>query len=169
MFVVLINQNYYKMTKQDLIRTAKVTLTDRGERTIKGDVVKTMIIEFETGYRSEWCWTVEEDCTPDLISYRIGVDAANAYAELHKNCAKTPCEDCMQEITDAIKSSDFAYARFKSSGLGNYYSIYHRNDDSPTGVKLASSCSEETWEKVSSETKNAHNYFSPTESKMTAR
>ena len=57
------------MTKQDLIKTAKVTLTDKGQRSMKGAIIKTMVIEFETGYRFEWDWAYEKDCTPERIAY----------------------------------------------------------------------------------------------------
>ena len=157
------------MTKQELIKTAKVTLTDKGRRSRKGEVIKTMIIEFETGYRFEWDWAFKKDWTHDSIAYRTEVAASNAYSELHKNCSGTPCADCMQKIYYAVNNPKFKYARFQLSGLGNYYNLYHKDDSSPTGVSLVGSCSEKIWEKVSRETGNSHNYLSPTENKMTTR
>jgi len=157
------------MTKQDLIKTAKVTLTDKGQRSMKGAIIKTMVIEFETGYRFEWDWAYEKDCTPERIAYHTENAAYNAYVEIHKNCSKTPCKECMQKIYDAISSPNFKYARFIESGLGNYYNLYHKDDTSPTGVSLVGGCSEKIWEQVSKETGNSHNYYSPTENKMTAR
>jgi hypothetical protein len=157
------------MEKKDLIQTAKVTITDKGLRSNKGSVISTMVIEFETGYRFEWDWAYEKDCTPERIAYHIENGAINAFQELHKNCSESPCKACMQKVCNAINSTNFKYARFTPSELGNYYNIYHNDNTSPTGVSLVSGCSEKIWEQVSKETRNSHNYLSPTENKMSAR
>lgn len=70
---------------------------------------------------------------------------------------------------EKIAHSNFAYARFQSSGLGNYYNIYWKSDLSPTGVELVGGCDEQEWESISKATGNSHNYYSPTENRMSAR
>jgi len=64
---------------------------------------------------------------------------------------------------------DFAYARFKTGGLGDYYHLYLKDIHSPTGVSQAGGCSVEEWERLSKATGNEHNYLSPTEDLRTAR
>ncbi len=71
-------------------------------------------------------------------------------------------------ISEKIAHKNFAYARFQPSGLGNYYNIYWKSPVSPTGVESVGGCSEEEWETISKATGNSHNYYSPTECKMTA-
>jgi len=153
----------------ELIKSAKVTLIDKGKRSRNGDIIRTMIIEFETGYRTEWDWVFPENCTPEKIAHQIEHNAYNAYRELHKDCSQSPCNSCMQGILNNINSPNFAYARFTPCGLGNYYKIYHRDNTSPTGVILAGGCSEKIWEQISKKTGNSHNYYSPSENKMSAR
>lgn len=70
---------------------------------------------------------------------------------------------------EKISHSNFAYARFQNSTLGNYYTIYWKSQLSPSGVESVGGCSETEWEIISKATGNSHNYYSPTENKMTAR
>jgi hypothetical protein len=67
-----------------------------------------------------------------------------------------------------IAHPNFAYARFNPSELGNYYNIYWRSEQSPTGVELVGGCSVPEWEEASKASGNSHNYLSPTEGKRTA-
>lgn len=62
-----------------------------------------------------------------------------------------------------LKSSEFAYARFRPSGLGNYYSIYKKDLTSPTAVSLAFGLSEEDWDRLSKEAKRSNQYLAPGE------
>ena len=70
---------------------------------------------------------------------------------------------------EKIGNPNFAYLRFQSSIYGNFYNIYWRSKLSPTGVELVGGCSESEWESISKETGNSHNYYSPTENRMSAR
>lgn len=68
-----------------------------------------------------------------------------------------------REIIDFIKSTDFAYARFKPSGLGDYYSLYKKDPSSPTGVSLAFGLEVEQWERLSKEAGRSNQYLAPSE------
>ena len=68
-----------------------------------------------------------------------------------------------REIIDFIKSSEFAYARFKFSGLGDYYSLYKKDESSPTGVSLAFGIEVEQWERLSKEAGRSNQYLGPSE------
>lgn len=70
---------------------------------------------------------------------------------------------------DIIKHPDFAYARFQPSGLGNYYNLYWRSSESPTGIELAGGCSEEEWERLSKLAGKQTQYLSPTENRCSAK
>ena len=70
---------------------------------------------------------------------------------------------------EKIAHSNFAYARFQKNSGGNYYNIYWRSQLSPTGVELIGGCTESEWETISKATSNSHNYYSPTENRMSAR
>lgn len=72
-------------------------------------------------------------------------------------------------VAEKIAHSNFAYARFQPGTLGNYYNLYWKSQLSPTGVELIGGCTETEWETISNATGNSHNYYSPTENKMTAR
>lgn len=71
-------------------------------------------------------------------------------------------------VYEKITHKNFAYARFQNSSYGNYYNIYWKSQPSPTGVELVGGCTESEWETISKQTGNTHNYYSPTENKMTA-
>ncbi len=64
---------------------------------------------------------------------------------------------------ELIAHENFAYARFRNSGLGDYYTIYWKSPVSPTGVESVGGCNVEEWEAISKQTGNSHNYLSPTE------
>lgn len=64
---------------------------------------------------------------------------------------------------ELVKHPNFAYARLKASMSGNYYSIYWKDSESPTGVDLVGSCPEWEWEAISRKHGVSHHYLSPTE------
>ena len=65
--------------------------------------------------------------------------------------------------SELIGHENFAYARFKPSGLGNYYQLYWRSPESPTGVESVGGVTEAEWEKISKALGKSHCYLSPTE------
>ena len=93
------------------------------------------------------------------------VTKGNKYAE-----ESDKFRDSYKNLSPAEKIAhpNFKYSRFQNSGLGNYYNIYWKNNQSPTGVELVGGCDEKEWETISKETGNQNNYLSPTENKMTA-
>jgi len=72
-------------------------------------------------------------------------------------------------LSEKMAHANFAYARFQPSTLGNYYNLYWKSQQSPTGVELIGGCSESDWEAIGKATGNSHNYYSPTENRMSAR
>lgn len=64
---------------------------------------------------------------------------------------------------EKIAHKDFAYARFQFSSYGNYYNIYWRSSESPTGVEQVGGCDEKEWERLSTELGKSNQYLSPTE------
>jgi hypothetical protein len=91
------------------------------------------------------------------ISELLKTESENkARAEYYKNRNRlTPDQ--------IISHKDFAYARFISSSLGNYYSLYLRDEYSPTGRSLAGSCNESVWEELSVRYNQQNNYLAPGE------
>ena len=70
-----------------------------------------------------------------------------------------------------LTSSNFAYARYKRHyedwaikewGAG-YYCIYHKSDDSPTGVVSVGSMTIDEWEELGKVASKSNSYLSPTE------
>jgi len=96
-------------------------------------------------------------------------------ATIEKNEAYALKSDAFKALHSSLTTAEkighlnFAYSRFQSSSYGNFYNIYWRSELSPTGVELVGGCSETEWEVISKETGNSHNYYSPTENKMSAR
>ncbi len=157
------------MTKEALIRSAVVTITDEGRKSQRGASIKTLEIRFSTGYLFRWEWAFEKDLVPEAIAYRVNNAAIMAYEELHKHCAEAPCSTCFNRIIELLNSPKFLYARFRPSALGDSYNIYHRDEESPTGVSLMGSCAAYVVPKVEKIFGKNYTCLSPTEDRRSGK
>jgi len=158
-----------EMEKRNGIKTTHLVIFEGRQFEIRGYHELRYLHNSKFTYQ---VWTKQDENNSHGLTITPGKKLGQIFRELITRVEKSEAngkkyrafENAYTALDNAGKISDsrFAYARFVIGyNLGDYYNLYWRFDDSPTGVLCVGACSAVEWEEISQLVGQSHNYLEP--------